>query len=206
MIKVDLKKELKHLYNPSAKEFSMVDVPNMSFLMIDGQGNPNNSPLYAESLDALYALAYTLKFAIKKSSDIDYPVMPLEGLWWAEDMETFLTREKESWLWTMMIMQPPYVTADLLQQVVVEVAKKKSLSRLHQVRLAAFHEGISAQILYIGPYDAETATIARLHEFIAGKGGVLRGKHHEIYLGDPRKTAPEKLRTVIRQPMGVVNV
>ncbi len=203
MIKVDLKKELKHLYHPSAKEISVIDVPNMNFLMIDGYGNPNTSPLYAESLEALYALAYTLKFAIKKSSDIDYPVMPLEGLWWAEDMETFLTREKETWQWRMMIMQPPYVTADLFQRAVTEVAKKKSLSRLHQVHLAAYHEGAAAQILYIGSYDAETATIARLHKFIAEKGGVLHGKHHEIYLGDPRKTAPEKLKTVIRQPMSL---
>lgn len=201
MEKVDLKKTLKHLYEPSAKAFSIVDVPPMNFIMIDGQGNPNTSPEYAESLQALYTAAYTLKFMIKKERAVDFPVMASEGLWWMDDMREFSVARKDDWKWTMMIMQPEIVTQQLFAQAVDEAIKKKGQSALSRLRLERFHEGLAAQILYFGAYADEGPTITRLHQFIEESGHVRFGKHHEIYLGDPRRVAPEKLRTTIRQPM-----
>jgi hypothetical protein len=201
MAKIDLKKELKQFYHPSAKEVSVVDVPAMKFLMADGRGDPNASPEYAGVVEALYAVAYTLKFTIKREREIDFAVMPLEGLWWVEDMSQFSVQHKEDWLWTMMIMQPDYITADGVMVALADVAKKKKLALLDRIRFEPYHEGLSAQIMHLGPYAAEAPTIARLHNFIEANGYQRRGKHHEIYLGDSRKTAPEKLQTVIRQPM-----
>jgi hypothetical protein len=201
MTKIDLKKNLKHLYKPSAKEVKAVDVPNMNFLMIDGWGNPNTSQQYAEAIEALYSLAYALKFRIKKGqSGIDYGVMPLEGLWWGDDESQFNANNKEAWNWTVMIMQPEYVTAKLVAEAKSEVERKKKLAALAKVRFASYREGSAAQIIHVGPYADEGPTIAKLHEFITRRGSKACGKHHEIYLGDPRKTAPAKLQTVIRQP------
>ncbi|MCC7355449.1 MAG: GyrI-like domain-containing protein, partial [Anaerolineae bacterium] len=201
MVILDLRKDLKHLYNPSAKEFAVVDVPPMNFLMIDGSGNPNTSPEYQEVMNVLYSVAYTLKFALKKGRSIDYPVMPLEGLWWAQDMEAFTLGRKDDWLWTMMIMQPEPVTSEDIARALAEVRKKKDLPALARLRFEPYHEGLSVQIMYFGPYSAEGPTIARMHEFIQAQGYEPAGKHHEIYLGDPRRAAPEKLKTVIRQPV-----
>ncbi|MFA5874852.1 MAG: GyrI-like domain-containing protein [Anaerolineales bacterium] len=201
MEKLDLKKTLKYLYEPSARAFSVVDVPPMNFIMIDGHGNPSNSPEYAESLQALYTAAYTLKFKIKKELAVDYPVMASEGLWWMDDMREFSLARKDDWKWTMMIMQPEIVTPQLFAQAVDEATKKKGQPALSRLRLEHYHEGLATQIMYFGPYANEGPTIARLHQFIEESGHVRFGKHHEIYLGDPRRTAPEKLRTVIRQPM-----
>lgn len=201
MAKVDLKKTLKHIYNPSAKAVSVEDVPSMNFLMIDGSGNPNTSQEYAEAVAALYAVGYALKFKIKKgATGMDYAVMPLEGLWWADDMSQFNASNKEAWKWTMMIMQPEYVTAEMFAEALPEVEKKKKLAALSKVRFEPYHEGLAAQIMHIGSYSEEEPTIAKLHDFISQGGHKLRGKHHEIYLGDPRKIAPAKLQTVIRQP------
>lgn len=201
MTKLDLKKELKHLYNPSAKEVTAENVPAFTFLMIDGHGDPNTAPGYTAAVEALYALAYTLKFKVKKSKGgVDYTVMPLEGLWWVEDMAQFDINQKNNWQWTMMVLQPKYVTAKLFEEAKREVSEKKQLPALSRVRFEPYAEGWAAQILHIGPYSAEGPTVARLHEFIQQNGHTLSGKHHEIYLGDPRKTAPEKLHTVIRQP------
>ncbi|HRW06481.1 MAG TPA: GyrI-like domain-containing protein [Caldilineaceae bacterium] len=201
MAKIDHKKELKHLYNPSTKQCAIVDVPAMNFLMIDGSGDPNRAQAYQEAVEALYAVAYTLKFMVKKGEQaIDYTVMPLEGLWWVPDMAEFSVSQKDKWLWTMLIMQPDFVTADLVDAAMAETAKKNPPA-LPKLRFESFTEGVAAQIMHIGPYAAEAPTIARLHAFIAEEGNTLRGKHHEIYLGDPRRTAPEKLKTVIRQPM-----
>jgi hypothetical protein len=202
IVKVDLKKELKHLYRPSAKTVSVVNVPSMKFLMIDGRGNPNISPQYAQAVEALFALAYALKFKIKKSeAGVDYAVMPLEGLWWTEDMSQFNLNDKEAWQWTMMIMQPDYITADLLAKALPEVEKKRNNNAaLKTVRFESYHEGLSAQIMHNGSYAEEAPTIALLHDYIIQDGNKLRGKHHEIYLNDPRKTQPTKLLTVIRQP------
>ncbi len=201
MEKLDLKKSLKSLYEPSAKSFSLVEVPSMSFIMIDGQGNPNTSVEYAQAVQALYSAAYTLKFKIKKELAVDYPVMASEGLWWMDDMREFSAARKDEWKWTMMIMQPEIVTQKLFSQAISEAAKKKDVPALPRLRLENFCEGMAAQILYFGAYAEEGPTIARLHKFIEENGYVRSGKHHEIYLGDPRRTAPEKLRTTIRQPM-----
>jgi len=201
MSKVDLKKDLKHLYNPSAKEVSVVDVPPMNFLMIDGAGDPNVSPEYQQAMEALFSLSYALKFMVKKSNGVDYAVMPLEGLWWTDDPGQFSMSNKGIWKWTAMIMQPEYVTGQVFAAALAEARRKKDLVALDRVRFESYHEGLSAQIMHIGPYAAEEPTIARLHSFIRENGYELSGKHHEIYLSDPRRTAPEKLRTVLRQPV-----
>jgi hypothetical protein len=198
---LDYKKELKHLYRPSAKAFVVIDVPPMNFLMIDGHGDPNTAREYQEAVEALYAVAYALKFMSKKEKEMDYVVPPLEGLWWAEHMEAFTTADKSAWDWTMMIMQPEWVTQDMFEKALKQVEKKKDLPALSKLRLEAYHEGLSVQILHIGPYDAEAPTIAGMHAFAAENGYQLAGKHHEIYLGDPRRVAPEKLKTVLRQPV-----
>lgn len=202
MPKLDLKKELKDLYSASRKELAIIDVPPMNFLMIDGAGSPETSPQFQAAVQALYGVSYTLKFMIKKTKGADYVVMPLEGLWWAEDMEHFSLGNKDQWQWTLMIMQPEYVTEDLVAEAVEQVREKKDSAAVGELRFEGFHEGLSAQIMYVGPYSDEGPTIARVHRFIEENGYSLRGKHHEIYLGDPRRTAPEKLKTILRQPIG----
>jgi len=200
MAPFDVRKDLKHLYAPSAKLVSLVDVPPLSFLMIDGHGDPNHSLQYQQAVEALYALSYALKFALKKAGH-DYAVAPLEGLWWAENMADWARLRAAEWDWTMMIMQPEPVTAEAVERVKEEVMRKKQLDALSRMRFAAYHEGLAVQILYYGAYQDEGPTIARLHAFAGEQGFGLRGKHHEIYLGDPRRTAPEKLKTVLRQPV-----
>jgi hypothetical protein len=200
LTKLDLRKDLKRFYSPSAKVFSFADIPPMNFLMIDGSGDPNTSPEYVAAIEALYALAYTIKFTVKKQQQIDYPVMPLEGLWWSRDMASFGLNRRNDWLWTMMIMQPGIVSHSLVLDLVEEVRKKKNLPDLSKVRLECYAEGLAAQILYYGAYKDEGPTIQHLHEYIRENKCELSGKHHEIYLGDPRRTLPEKLKTVIRQP------
>ncbi len=201
MAKVDLKKDWKHLYNPSASEVSVVDVPPMNFLMVSGSGDPNTSPEYQEAVEVLFALSYALKFRVKRSTGVDYGVMPLEGLWWTDDPSQFNMSNKGLWKWVAMIRQPDYVVAEAVAEALGEVRKKKPAAALARVLFESYHEGLSAQIMHIGPYAAEEPTIARLHQFIAENGYQPSGRHHEIYLSDPRRTAPEKLRTVIRQPI-----
>jgi hypothetical protein len=200
MDKIDLKKELKNLYNPSAKEVTVINVPAMNFLLINGEGAPT-SPQYSEAVEALFRVAYTLKFTIKKSKGIDYAVMPLEGLWWVDDMNKFSADRKEEWKWTAMIMQPEYVSADEVKVAVEQVKKKKNPTALPKVRFESFKEGTAAQIMYVGPFSAEGTTITKIHAYIQNSGHILSGKHHEIYLNNPSTTAPEKLKTIIRQPM-----
>jgi hypothetical protein len=200
MDKIDLKKELKNLYNPSAKEVTVVDVPAMNFLLINGEGAPT-SPQYSEAIESLFNVAYTLKFMVKKSKGIDYVVMPLEGLWWVDDMTKFSADRKDDWKWTAMIMQPQYVTEEDVNLAVEQVKKKKNPAALSKVRFESFKEGSAAQIMYVGPFSAEGPTIAKIHAHIQNSGHVLSGKHHEIYLNNPAKTAPEKLKTVLRQPL-----
>ena len=199
MAKIDWKKDLKHLYLPKAKEFAIVDVPPMQFLMIDCHGDPNKSPEFQDMMSALYTMAYSLKFAVKPQGT-DFAVPPPEALWWMEGVE-FDSRDKSKWDWTLMIMVPDVVTPELFERMRAEAQRKKGLPMLAKVRLETYHEGLSAQILYFGPYADEGPTITAMHQFIAEQGYVLNGKHHEIYLGDPRKAAPEKLKTVIRQPV-----
>jgi len=201
MSKIDLKKELKHLYRPGGKQVTIVDVPPLNYLMIDGRGDPNTAQEYKEAIEALYPVAYTLKFMIKNGKPgLDYVVMPLQGLWWTPDMADFSVEDKSAWLWTMMILQPELVTQAMLEEAIAQTAKKKNPPALGKVRLDTLHEGLSAQIMYIGPYADEGPTIAGIHQFITDGGHQLRGKHHEIYLSDPRRAAPERLKTVIRQP------
>ena len=203
MIKIDFKKELKELYNPSKKDFVLVDVPEMQFLMVDGHGDPNTAQEYQQALETLYAVAYKLKFASKKTLEKDYVVPPLEGLWWAEDMDTFTVGlDKNQWDWTMMLMTPDWITPEMYEQARAAAAKAKELPALPKLRLEKYHEGLSAQILHLGSYDDEGPTLARLHtEWIPANGYTENGKHHEIYLSDPRRVAPEKLKTILRQPV-----
>jgi hypothetical protein len=204
MRKIDYRKDLKTLYQPSLKEIEIVNVPAMPFLMVDGEGDPNTARSYSEAVEALFTLSYTLKFMVKKGSlQIDYSVFPLEGLWWADDPALFLAGSKARWKWTSMIAQPAFVTTEMVSKAVEERRKKKGLAALDLVRLEAFDEGRAAQIMYVGPYADEGPTITRIHAFIKEKGGLLSGKHHEIYLGDPRRTSPDKLKTIIRQPFRV---
>jgi hypothetical protein len=202
---VDLRRELRELYTGGPVP-ALVDVPELGCLMIDGHGDPNTAPEYAEAVQALYAVAYTIRFALKRRSAedggaIDAPVMPLEGLWWVPDMRTFTTDDKSAWDWTMLVVQTEHVTAELASAARETATRKKGLPAIERVRLERFTEGRAAQVLHRGPYSAEGPTIAGLHRFVAEQGLVLAGKHHEIYLGDPRRTAPEKLRTIIRQPV-----
>jgi hypothetical protein len=205
MITLDLRKQYKHLYQPSARKFSIIEVPSLPFLMIDGTGNPNTSQDYRDALEALYGLSYTLKFGVKLGKygkkKVDYPVMALEGLWWMDDMREFSPDRKDEWKWTALIMQPDIITPELVELARADLIEKKHPAAASKIRHEAYHEGLSAQIMYYGPYADEGPTIQRLHDFIRESGHQLRGKHHEIYLGDPRRTAPERLKTVIRQPM-----
>lgn len=200
MKKIDFKKELKRLYQPSAKEVVLLDVPAMNFLMVDGEGDPNTSRSYREAVEALFSVSYALKFKAKKSLAIDYGVLPLEGLWWADDMARFSVDDKSGWKWTMMIMQPEFVSAAMVRETIAEVKEKKNLVALALLCFAPFHEGKCAQILHVGPFSAEGPTVAKVHAFISSIGK-LSGKHHEIYLSDIRKADPAKWKTIIRQPL-----
>ncbi|MDI6800362.1 MAG: GyrI-like domain-containing protein [Actinomycetota bacterium] len=201
MEKIDYKKELKELYNSSVKEVSLVDVPKMNFLMIDGSGDPNTAKSFSEALEALFSLSYAIKFMIKKGKEaLDFAVMPLEALWWADDVMKFAAGKKDDWYWTVMVMQPGFVTEAQVKEAMGEVKKKKELPALELVRFESFTEGKAAQIMHIGPFSEEGPTIERVHRFIKDNGFKLSGKHHEIYLSDTRRTAPEKWKTIIRQP------
>jgi len=202
MQKTDYKKELKHLYRPSTKKVEIVDVPTMNFLMIDGQGDPNTSQAFQDAISTLYPLSYTLKFMIKKGdTGIDYGVLPLEGLWWADDMSSFVTGNKDKWKWTLMIMQPEFITMEMVQEAIEQVKVKKNPVSLPLVRFESFKEGKSAQTMHVGPFSEEGPTVEKVHAFINDDGQRLTGKHHEIYLSDIRRAAPEKWKTIIRQPM-----
>lgn len=202
MIKQDLKKEFPKLYKASATKMEIVDAPELNYLMIDGFGDPNNSPIFNEAIEALYGLSYTLKFMVKKGElQVDYGVAPLEGLWWADDMNDFMIGNKAKWKWTLMIMQPSIITNELVGEARKQLAARKQVQALDRVRFEAMADGLSAQVLYIGPYSGEPPTILKLHEFIKANGYQLCGKHREIYLSDMRRTAPEKLKTIIRQPI-----
>lgn len=202
MEKIDYRKRLKHLYGPSAKKVEIVDVPQMNFLMVDGEGDPNTAKSFSDAIEALYPLSYTLKFMVKKGeTGVDYGVLPLEALWWADDPSAFTTGDKDAWKWTLMIMQPEIVTGEMVEKAMEEVGRKKKPVSLPLVRFEAFKEGKAAQILHIGPFSEEGPTIEKVHLCIEDNGNHLVGKHHEIYLSDLRRTAPEKWKTIVRQPM-----
>ena len=199
--KLDLLKELKGIYS-APKDPVLVDVPELWFLALDGRGDPNSSPAYQAAVEALFSVSFALKFAVKRGElGIDYKVMPLEGLWWSDPIQEFSVERKDQWLWTMMIAQPSVVTSSTVEQAVADVRRKKALAAAEQIRFESVTEGLCAQVLHIGPYAEEGPTVQRLHRFITESGHALRGKHHEIYLGDPRRAAPARLKTVIRQPV-----
>ena len=205
MSKTDFKKEID-AYRARRGRFQIVDVPDLRYLMIDGHGDPNAGPAFTDAVEALYPLAYRLKFASKRILDRDYIVMPLEGLWWADDMDSFTaSRDKSRWDWTLMIMVPDWIDQEMFADAVAGAAARTSPRRLHDVRLGSLSEGRCVQTLHVGSYDDETETLARMHqEFIPGNGLQMVGRHHEIYLSDSRKVTPDKLRTTLRQPVGAV--
>lgn len=196
--------ERERLYKVARKEPALVQVPEIAYIMIDGHGDPNTSQEYHQAIEALYALSYGLKFALKKEHGLDYRVGPLEGLWWAQDMTAFTVDRKSDWSWTMMIAQPDAVTPAHFDEMSEQVARKKDLPALTTARLEPYKEGLCAQILHVGPFSEEGPTIAALHEFIRAQGysfDTPACKHHEIYLSDVRRAAPEHWKTVIRQPV-----
>ena len=199
--RIDHKKALANLYRPPKGKVVEVNVPPLRYLMIDGRGDPNTSPAYTQAVEALFSVSYTAKFIIKKGpAKIDYAVMPLEGLWWADDMSTFSVEDKASWKWTMLMMQPDVVPDEVLTQAMALVREKKKLPAVDLLRLETFSEGRCAQTLHVGPFTEEGPAVARVHAFIEVNSR-LRGKHHEIYLTDIRRARPENWKTVIRQPM-----
>lgn len=207
MEKIDYKKKLKELYMPSAKKVSLVEVPAMSFVMIDGAGAPqteeNDNQDFMDAISACYSITYTLKFMYKDKPKpkgyFEYVVPPLETLWWMKDGSEFDVKRVNDWRWTVMIMQPEFYTLEMIEKARLQAKEKKELSALDKVRVESFEEGLSVQILHIGPYSEEAENIQKLKDFAGEQGLIIHGKHHEIYLSDPNRVAPEKLKTVLRQ-------
>lgn len=206
MTKLDLKKKYRELYLPSATEVSVVEVPEFRFVMLDGRIEPDETPetstAFGQAMQALYGLAYTLKFNSKLREDnpVDFTVMALEGLWWTESGHFDFQRD-EPWLWTMMIMQPDHIDQNMYQAALAQVRQKQDNPAVDRVRFERFEEGLSIQIMHVGPYDDEPRSLAKMAAFAREMGYTYRGKHHEIYIGDPRRAKPENLRTVLRQPV-----
>ncbi len=202
MDKVDFKKELKYLYQPSTKEFQVVEVPDLFFFKVDGHGDPNSAPEYSAAVEALYAASYKTKF-VSKTAGRDYVVPPLEGLWWAEDLESFtVARDKSQWDWTMMIMTPDWITREMVDQALEQVSAQKDLLSFDKLRWESYQEGLSVQIMHLGSYDDEGPVLERLHgKWMPENGYTFNGLHHEIYLSDPRRVEPAKLKTILRQPI-----
>ncbi len=202
MTRYDLKRELKQYYAPTNTDWALVDVPAQQFIAIDGHGDPNTSTDYARAVEALYTVAYTIKFTSKRTLDRDFVVGPLEGLWWSDNPEVFTTRAKHAWHWRMLISQPGWITQDLIDEAQRAALAKKGLPAIADLRRETLHEGTSAHLLHIGPYDDEGPALARLHhEYLAANNLRMSGHHYEIYLSDPRRTAPTKLKTILRQPV-----
>jgi hypothetical protein len=202
MDKVDFKKTLDS-YKAKNHVFRIIDMPAMQYLMIDGHGDPNSSTEFQQAIEALYPVAYKLKFASKQILGKDYVVMPLEGLWWAKDMSIFTSaRDKSQWDFTLMIMQPDWITREMFEAAVQKVREKNPPVGLANVRFETLEEGTSVQTLHVGSFDDESAILKQMHEeFVPQHGLKLTKKHHEIYLSDFRKVSPDKLRTILRQPV-----
>ena len=197
-----MKKTLPDYFKASPSKFSVVKLPKFNYLMVDGKGDPNTSHSYLEAIELLYGISYTLKFMSKDELGRDYVVPPLEGLWWAKDLNSFEKREKSKWSWTMIIMVPNGITKAFATKAIKTFKEKKPEANISKIRFDSLTEGLSVQILHVGPYDAEVQVLARMHkEFMPENNYVFNGIHHEIYLGDPRKTSPEKLKTILRQPV-----
>lgn len=199
-VKIDLKRELGDLYRAHV-EPAVVEVPELRFLMIDGHGDPSGSTEFSDAVDTLYAATYGLKFRLRASDGLDYRVMPLEGLWWIPDARVWDFADKSDWDWTLMVLQPDAVTPDVVTEVTTSVRAKRPLPALERLRLESFHEGLCVQALHTGPWEVERPTLERLHAFVGASGFVPVGKHHEIYLSDPGRAQPERMRTILRQPV-----
>lgn len=201
-MKIDLKKAHRHLYQPGSQAFTEIDVPPQTYLSIDGHGDPNTSTDYAAAVSALYATCYAIKFGLRARTDDDFVVGPLEGLWSSSDPAAFTLRNKADWAWTMIIPLPAPMTGDDVTEGLTRTAARKPELPIDRLGVLELTEGRSLQIMHVGPYDAEAATLARLHEEIMPAQGLTwNGRHHEIYLSDPRRIAAEKLKTVLRQPV-----
>lgn len=200
--KVDFKRTID-AYRARRGRFDLVEVPELTYLMIDGNGDPNTSPAFASAVAALYPLAYALKSAAARDLDRDHTVMPLEALWWADDHRAFTTaRDKTRWHWTLMIMQPDWIDHEMFADAVATAAAKNPDSRVHEVRFGSYAEGLCVQTLHVGAYDDEAPVLAEMHDvFIPRAAMQMGGKHHEIYLSDPRRGVPERRRTILRQPV-----
>lgn len=200
--KYDVKRELRSCYAPKNTDWEIVEVPELRFVAIDGHGDPNTSAAYRHAVEALYAVAYTVKFASKGGLGEDFVVGPLEGLWWADDMEDFLARRKDNWQWRLLVNVPDWITGAMIEDAKHAALAKKNLPAVSEVRSATLHEGASAQVLHIGSYDDETPILTRLHhEYLPANHLRESGHHHEIYLSDPRRTDPARLKTILRQPV-----
>jgi len=203
-VKIDFKRTMKELYQSNSNEVVNIEVPEMQFLMIDGMGSPGESQEYLDALATLYPVAFKIKF-LSKAKGKDYVVPPLEGLWWADNMSDFVEGKRDKWQWTMMIMLPDWVTEEMVNEAIKTTKKNKPeiLEGIKKLRFEKYNEGKCAQIMHIGPYSEEGPTVKMVHEFIEKQKGIFDGhvqKHHEIYLSDPRKTKPENMKTIIRQP------
>jgi hypothetical protein len=198
--KTDIRKTLAALYAAPAGRFVEIDVPKLDFVKIDGAGDPNTAPAYRRAIEWLYPVSYAMKFAAKAIGR-DYVVPPLEGLWWADDPADFVARRKERWRWTMMILAPDFLGPSFFDAA-VEKAGRKLGDAPATLRLEPLAEGRALQTLHVGRYDDEGPTLARLHdEIMPARSLTFAGPHHEIYLSDPRRTAPDRLRTILRQPV-----
>ncbi len=200
--KIDFRKSRKEIFSAPTAKFVIIEVPELRYLMIDGAGDPNTARAYKEAIETLYPVAYAIKFASKLKLGRDYVVPPLEALWWANDMDDFIARRKDRWLWTAMIMLPDWIAPELASSCIETVQGTKRPPAISKLRVGTLTEGPSVQILHVGAYDNEGPVLARLHnEFMPANGLSYNGAHHEIYLSDARKTAPEKLKTILRQPV-----
>jgi hypothetical protein len=203
--KVDLRKELKLLHSPSAKEPEIIRVPKFKFLMIDGEGPPETKN-FQDAIQALYNAAYTIKFMWKFDKQIDFPVMALEGLWWLKQGEPFQMGRREDWCWTLMILQPRFITTSALSKAMNKIKSKKEVPALEKIRLEDFKEGLSVQMLHIGPYASEPETMEKIKLYTSERNLTACGKHHEIYMSDPRRVKPEKMKTILRHAVSVIAV
>ncbi len=202
MKKIDFKKELKEYYNPSPKKAVVVTVPEMNFITLSGKGDPNTSIDFQNGIEALFSVSYNIKFAVKKGKlQVDYGVMPLEGLWWAMDMSKFSLEDKSDWIWKIMIMQPELITQEMFDEAVLAVKKKKALPSIDLLNMERIREGLTVQMMHIGPFSTEIETMKVMEELMEKECLIKEGKHHEIYLNDFRKVNPLKMKTILRQPV-----
>lgn len=205
MEKKDFKIKFKNEYTASQKEAKLLEMPKLNYLALQGVGNPATSPMYQEAIESLYAIAYTIKFKLKKEKGIDFGVMPLETLWWLPEGEVRMEEaNKSNWCWESLIMQPEFIDEQMVREAIEEVSRKRNLTLAKEVSFKTLEEGIVMQIMHKGPYDKEQEQVALLHQSIQEKGYTPIGLHHEIYLNDPRRTLPENLKTIIRQPISLI--